>query len=75
MHRGRACLRDTEAFCPRAACARSERLSAWAVVDIACRIKVEVCTREGAILSVRLVDYRDMWRDALLLDQPVQHRS
>jgi hypothetical protein len=30
---------------------------------------------KGAILSLRLVEHRDMWRDALLLDQPVQHWS
>jgi hypothetical protein len=35
--------------------ARSEQLAAWAVVDIRCRIKAEVGTREGAVLPVRPV--------------------
>src|SRR5438270_5266370 len=55
--------------------ARSEQLAAWAVIDIPCRIKAEVGTREGAVLSVRPVKHRDMWCDALLFDKPVQHRS
>ncbi len=55
--------------------ARPEPLSARAVVDVACRIISKVAAREGAILSLRLVEHRDVWRDALLLDQPVQHRG
>src|SRR3954471_6600867 len=55
--------------------ARSEPLSARAVVDIAGRIISKVAAREGAIIPLRLVEHGDMWRDALLLDQPVQHRS
>src|SRR5438045_8814520 len=55
--------------------ARSEQLAAWAVIDIPCRIKAEVGTREGAVLPVRPVKHRDMWCDALLFDKPVQHRS
>src|SRR3954447_5800540 len=55
--------------------ARSEQLAAWAVIDIGCRIKTEVGTREGAVLPVRPVKHRDMWCDALLFDKPVQHRS
>src|SRR5882724_3698033 len=53
----------------------SELLSAWAVVDVAGRIISKVAAREGAIIALRLVEHRDMWRDTLLLDQPVQHRS
>src|ERR1700712_836599 len=55
--------------------ARSEPLSSRAVVDVAGRIISKVAAREGAIIPLRLVEHRDMWRDALLLDQPVQHRS
>src|SRR3954449_2231601 len=55
--------------------ARSEQLAAWAVIDIGCRIKAEVGTREGAVLPVGPVEHRDMWCDALLLDKPIQHRS
>src|SRR3954451_2959940 len=55
--------------------ARCEQLAAWAVIDIRCRIKAEVGTREGAVLPVRPVKHRDMWCDALLFDKPVQHRS
>src|SRR5215208_4766014 len=55
--------------------ARPEQLAAWAVIDIRCRIKAEVGTREGAVLAARPVKHRDMWCDALLFDKPVQHRS
>src|SRR5258707_8273055 len=50
-------------------------LSARTVVDVAGRIISKVAAREGAIISLCLVEHRDMWRDALRLDQPVQHRS
>src|ERR1700757_4296769 len=36
---------------------------------------IESRAREGAIISLGLVEHRDMWRDTLLLDQPVQHRG
>src|SRR5436305_10442232 len=55
--------------------ARSEQLAAWAVIDIPCRIKAEVGTREGAVVPVRPVKHKDMWCDALLFDKPSQHRS
>src|SRR6267142_4739566 len=45
--------------------ARSEPLSTRAVVDVAGRIISKVATREGAIIPLRLVEYGDMWRDAL----------
>src|SRR5258708_39807257 len=45
------------------------------VIDVAGRIISKVAAREGAVISLRLVEHGDMWRDALLLDQPVQHRS
>ena len=50
-------------------------LTRRAVVDVVCRIISKVTAREGAIISLRLVEHGDMWRDTLLLDQPVQHRG
>ena len=55
--------------------ARSEPLSARAVVDVAGRIISKVAAGEGAIIPLRLVEHGDVWRDAFILDQPVQHRS
>ncbi len=55
--------------------ARPKPLSARAVVDVAGRVISKVAAREGAIIPLRFVEHRDMWRDAFLLDQPVQHRS
>ena len=55
--------------------ARPELLSARAVVDVTGRIISKVAAREGAVVPLRLVVHRNMGRDALLLDQPVQHRS
>src|SRR5664280_3329486 len=52
-----------------------EPLSARAMVDVASRIVPKVAARESAVISLRFVEHRDMWRDTLLLDQPVQHRS
>src|SRR6202011_5050117 len=54
---------------------RPKPLPAWAVGKVACRVISKVAPREGAIIPLRLIEHRDMWRDALLLDQPVQHRS
>ena len=48
--------------------ARSELLSARTVVDVTCRIISKVAAREGAIISLGLVEHRDMWRDTLHLD-------
>src|SRR5690242_20524206 len=45
------------------------------MVDVAGRIIAKVAAREGTVIPLRLVEHGDMWRDALLLDQPVQHRS
>src|SRR4051794_907294 len=55
--------------------ARPKPLTAWAVVDVAGRVISKVAPRESAIIPLRLIEHRNMWRDALLLDQPVQHRS
>src|SRR5207237_8256229 len=54
---------------------RPEVLSAGAVVEVACRVILKVAAREGAIVSLRLVVHRNMWRHTLRLGQPVQHRS
>ena len=43
---------------------RPELLSAWAVVEVAGRVILKVAAREGAIVSLRLVVHRNMWRDA-----------
>ena len=56
-----------------AAC--SELLSARAMVDVAGRIILEVAARESAVIPLRLIEHRDVWCDAFLFDQPVQHRS
>src|SRR6476620_4866527 len=55
--------------------ARSEPLSARAVVDVVGRVISKVAAREGAVVPLRFVEHRNMRRDAFLLDQPVQHRS
>src|SRR5450432_607452 len=52
-----------------------EPLSTRAMVDVIGRVISEVAARERAVVSLRLIEHRDVWRDALLLDQPVQHRS
>ena len=54
---------------------RRQGLTRGTMVDVACRIISKVATREGAVISLRPVEHRDMWRDVLLLDQSVQHRS
>ncbi len=48
-------------------------LTRGTVADVVCRIISKVAAREGAILS--FVVHRNMWGDALLLDQPVRYRS
>src|SRR4029077_990299 len=53
----------------------SELRSARAAVDVGGRIISKVAARKGAIISLRLVDNRNMRCDVFLLDQPVQHRS
>ena len=55
--------------------ARPKSLSARAVVDVVGRVISKIAAREGAIIPLRFIEHRDMWRDAFLLDQPVQHRS
>src|SRR4051795_621325 len=55
--------------------ARPKPLSARAVVDVAGRVISEVAAREGAVIPLRFIEHRNMRRDTLLLDQPVQHRS
>jgi hypothetical protein len=55
--------------------ARPKPLSARAVVDVGSRVISKVATREGAIIPLRFIEHRDMWRDGLFLDRPVQHRS
>src|SRR5215216_2792740 len=54
---------------------RLQKLAHRADVDIAVLVKREVSPREGAVLTYRLVDNRDVRRDLLLIDDPVEHRS
>src|SRR3984957_3151683 len=49
-----------------------EPLSARAMVDVVGRVISKVAPREGAIISLRFVEHGNMWRDTLLLHQPVQ---
>src|SRR4051812_10950196 len=55
--------------------ARPKPLTTRAVVNVADRVISKVAPRESAIIPLRLIEHRDMRRDALLLDQPVQHWS
>ncbi len=57
--------------------ARPEPLSAWTlvVVDIAGRVIMKVAAGEYGVVPLRLAEHRNMRRDALLLDQLVQHRA
>lgn len=50
-----------------AAC--SELLSARAMVDVAGRIILKVAAREGAVISLRLIEHRDVLRKLLGLDR------
>jgi len=50
---------------------RRQGFTRWTVVDVASRIISKVAAREGPIISLRPVEHRDVWRDALVLDQPV----
>src|SRR5450631_2653482 len=52
-----------------------EPLSTRAVVDVIGRVIPKVAAREGTVIPLRFVEHGDVWRYALLHDQPVQHRS
>jgi hypothetical protein len=52
-----------------------QKLAHRADVDIALLVKREVSPRKGAVLTYLLVDNRDMRRNLLLIDDPVEHRS
>ena len=54
---------------------RLQKLAHRADVDIAFLIKREVSPRKGAVLTDRLVDNRDVGRNLLLIDDPVERRS
>src|SRR5438270_464658 len=54
---------------------RRQGLTRGTVIEVACRLIAKVAAREGAVISLRPVEHRDMRRDTLLLDEPVQHRS
>ncbi|KRR16904.1 hypothetical protein CQ13_11870 [Bradyrhizobium retamae] len=55
--------------------ARSEPLSARAVVDVAGRIMSKVAAREGTVISLRLVEHGDMWCEALDTQDYASHQS
>ncbi|KRQ96311.1 hypothetical protein CQ10_31160 [Bradyrhizobium valentinum] len=61
------------AFMYGAACPKL--LAAGAMIDVVGPVILKVAAREGAVIPLRFVEHGDMWRDALLLDQPVQHRT
>src|SRR5579862_5266546 len=52
---------------------RRQGLVGWTGIGIRVLVVSEIAAREGAVLSVGLVDDGDVWRDLLLFDQPVQH--
>ena len=51
---------------------RREGLARRAGVDIALLVEREVFPTEGPILALRLVDHRDVRRDILVFDEPVE---
>src|SRR5829696_457134 len=59
--------------CTGAAC--PQLLTAGAMIDVVGPVISKVAAREGAVIPLRIVEHGDVWRDALFLDQPVQHRS
>jgi hypothetical protein len=61
-------------FGENASCRRQE-LAHRADVDIAILVEREVSPREGAVLTHRLVDNRDVRRNLLLVDDPIERRS
>src|SRR6185436_8008332 len=65
-------IKQCRAFMHRAA--GSKFFSRRTIVSISLGVVSEIAAREGAILSLRLVDDGDVWGDLLLLDEPVQHR-
>src|SRR5439155_20386309 len=54
---------------------RLQKLAHRADVDIAILVKHEVSTRKGAVLTYRLVDNRQVRRNLLLIDDPVERWS
>src|SRR5215216_2390546 len=48
------------------------RLARRTCIDVPLLVIDEVITRERAIFALRLIDDRDMWRDPLLVDQPIE---
>ena len=51
---------------------RREGLARRAGVDIALLVEGEVLPAKGPIVAFRLVDHRDVRRDILVLDEPVE---
>ena len=53
---------------------RREGLAGRTDIDVLLGVVPEIAARENTILALRLVDDRDVRRDPLFLDRPVQHR-
>src|SRR5260370_13572367 len=51
-----------------------EDFACRAGVDVALLVECEVFAREGAVLTLRLVDDRNMRRDLLVVDEPIERR-
>ena len=61
-------------FGENASC-RLQEFAHRADVDVAILVEREVFPREGAVLTLRLVDNRDVRRNLLLVDDPVERLS
>jgi hypothetical protein len=51
---------------------RRQKLARRADIHVALFVESEVFPAEGPVLAFRLVDDRDVWRDVLVLDEPVE---
>jgi hypothetical protein len=51
---------------------RRQKLACWADIDVALFVEDEVFPTEGAILALRFIDDRDMRRDILVVDEPIE---
>lgn len=54
---------------------RRESLAGWAGVKVALLIERKIVPTEGPVLAFRLVDYRDVRRNLLVVDEPIEVRS
>src|SRR5262249_14246701 len=54
---------------------RREGLAGWAGVKVALLIERKILPTEGPVLAFRLVYYRDVRRNLLVVDEPIEVRS